>query len=598
MEEKASAVSIVEQQPGIDADQRGLRIEMEGAASEADPLQRIREQLGTELYERFSWSSSFDGSTTHIMAMALDLLPETDFNEVLSTTRRDPAVTSVYLLHEHPDLQHQLQHAKTTGTAGTYSSWYWPVADRLPKSDYGAPTPIRIAQADTGVSMQPCLVGGFDSAVSMDFFFPADQRKGRGVICWGEGAPYFISHGTSTGGMMVGQPADGMELHGMTLREVVDLVPCRVADSVVLNPPDLARLAECIDWAVGEGVKVVNVSLGAIAFPGDSALPALTKSVENAYKKGVIICAAAGQVAPGMIWPGVYALKGWVVACGPSKAGNTPSAQSIWIAFQNGYVTIAAPGENMPQAAWLEGICATSKPVLGISEGSSYSAAFTSAVAALWWARNYDELSTKDPREIVPLFRHTIQTTCTPWAGSYDTAKFSPGIVNPSKAITSVAPPTDLSVDSSGAGHIERVPGGTYRNLTLHAHGSGSIHVLNPVFVEGKLTLVSESSATISMSGTIICRELEIRIVSSALIEADDLEYYDSCTVDISHAGTLRAYIAAEGPMSGSVKGPDFYNGSTLRAWILWRNGTRSVSISKDWMSTVDISHNWSGRWA
>lgn len=598
MAENAPSVSLIKQQQGIDADQRGLWIEMQGATLEADPMQHIREQLRTELYEKFSWSSSFDGSSTQVVAVALDLLPETEFNEVLSTTRRDPAVTSVSLLHEHPDLQLHLNHPEANITATADSNWYWPIADRLPSSAYSAPAPVRIAQADTGVSLHPCLIGGFNPADSMDFFFPADQRKGRGVICWGQGAPLFVSHGTSTGGMMVGQPADGLELHGMTPRKVVDLVPCRVADSVLLNPPDLARLAACIDWAVNEGIKVVNVSLGAIAFPGDPALQALTESVENAYKKGVIICAAAGQFAPGMIWPGVYALKGWVIACGPSKAGNTPSAQSIWIAFQNGYVTVAAPGENMPQAAWDGGLCASNKPVLGTSEGSSYSAAFTSAVAALWWARNYDALSTMDPREIVPLFRHTIQKTCTPWNGNYDVAKFSPGIVNPSKAITSLVPPTDLSVDSSGLFHIERVPGGTYRNLTLHAHGSGSIHVLDPVFVEGKLTLVSESSATISMSGSIICRELEIRIVSSALIEADDLEYYDSCTVDISHAGTLRAYIAAEGPMTGSVKGPTIFNGSTLRAWIFWRKGTKSVSISKDWMSTVDISNSWSGRWA
>ena len=36
--------------------------------------------------------------------------------------------------------------------AGDNASWYWPVADRLLRSDYTAPAPIRIAQADTGVS--------------------------------------------------------------------------------------------------------------------------------------------------------------------------------------------------------------------------------------------------------------------------------------------------------------------------------------------------------------------------------------------------------------------------------------------------------------
>lgn len=590
-------ITIVEPQPGIDPDQRSLRIEMDDPEPGADPLEHLREQLGVDLYNKFLWSSSFDGSSTHILSMARDILPKTEFNNVLSIVQNNPAVKSVYLLHKYPDDLQKFETAKAQST-GYDSSWYWPVADRLPKSDYTAPAPIRIAQADTGVSMQPCLVGGFKPEDSMSFFFPPNDRKGKGVICWGQGAPIFISHGTSTGGLMVGQPTDGMSLHGMTIREVVELVPCRIADSVVLNPPDLTRLAECINWAVGEGIKVLNVSLGAIAFQGDPALSALTKAVENAYKKGIIICAAAGQIAPGMIWPGVYSLKGWVIACGPSKAGNIPSAQSIWVVFPNGYVTIAAPGENMPQAAWDDGICANNKPELGTSEGSSYSAAFTSSVAALWWARNYDTLTKMNPRDIVPLFRHTIQNTCTHWNGNYDKAKFSPGIVNPNKAITSMVLPNDLNVNCSGVFKIKRVPGGTYHNVTLHAHGSGSIHVIDPVFVEGKLTLISESSATISMSGTIICRELEIKIRSSALIEADDLEYYDNCKVNISRAGTLRAYIAAEGPMSGSVTGPYFYNGSTLRAWIYWRNGKKSVSISKDWMSTVAISNKWGGRWA
>lgn len=141
------------------------------------------------------------------------------------------------------------------------------------------------------------------------------------------------------------------------------------------------------------------------------------------------------------------------------------------------------------------------------------------------------------------------------------------------------------------------MPGGTYRNLTLKAHSSGSIHVLDPIFVEGKLTLIGNSNATISMSGTIICRELVIRMEDSAKIEADDLEYYDSCSIDMVRGCTFRAYIAAEGPMRGSVKGPDLWNGSTFVAWIHWRNGWKGVSVSKDWMSTVDISNNWPGRW-
>jgi len=478
------------------------------------------------------------------------------------------------------------------------NSWYWPVAERLPRSDYSAPSPIRIAQADTGVSMHPCLVGGFNPADTMDFFLSKNIRKGKGVICWGEDHPFFISHGTGIGGFIVGQPFGRMKLHGMTVRDVVEMVSCRVADSVVLTPADLTRLADCINWAVNDGIKVINISLGAIALQFDSALPPLTKAVENAYKKGVIICAAAGQIAPGMIWPGVYSLKGWVIACGPSKTGRLASAQSIWHAFHDGYVTVAAPGENIPKANWEKDTCTDNKPELVTSEGSSYSTAFTSSVAALWWARNHQTLSRMDPREIVPLFRHTIQKTCSPWNENYDKTKFGPGILNPNRVINSIVKPNNLSIKSSGFAQVKRVPGGTYRNVTLHAHGSSSIHVISPVFVEGKLTLISESSATISMSGTITCRELEIKIKSSALIEADDLGYYDDCKVEISHASTLRAFISAEGPISGSVKGPNIWNGSTLLLSIHWRNGRKNVSIRKDSMSTKVILNNWSGRWA
>ncbi|MEM5522015.1 S8 family serine peptidase [Sulfitobacter sp. AS59] len=563
----------------------------------SDPVDHLRSVLGNDVFNKFLWIASFDGSMNLVLSTVREPLPVDEFNDVMDALKACPTVASVQLMYQEPDDLVGLEKAEDR-MAGYDSSWYWPTSERLPRSSYTAPAPIRIAQADSGVSMQPCLIGGFDPAKSMSFFFPPGQREGKGVICWDHGAPYFIGHGTSTAGLVIGQPADGMKLYGMTVRDVVDLVPCRVADSVLLAPPDLKRLAECIDWAVGEGIKVITISLGAIAAPQDPALITLTKAVENAFKKGVIICAAAGQIAPGMIWPGVYSLKGWLIACGPSKADNLPSAQSIWPGFQDGYVTIAAPGENMPRTGWKDDRCATNIPELGVSEGSSYSTAYTASVAALWWAYNYDALSNMDPRQIVPLFRNTLQKTCTPWNGKYNTSKFGPGIVDPNKAISSMKAPQDLKIDSSGSGHVERVSGGTYRNLTLHAHGSGSIHVIDPVFVEGKLTLISEASAAINMSGTIICKELEIKVKNSGRINADDLEYYDKCHVDILHAGVLEAYIAAEGPMSGSVKGPEFFNGSTLRAWIHWRSGRKKVSISKDWMSTVDISNNWPGRWA
>lgn len=591
-----SKVFAIVRTSGIDPDLRGFQIQVEDRGDDPGPIEEFRAILGDKLAAQFSWHQVHDGRYFIVTATVMELLPEETFNSVTDRLRELPSVKSLRLLHEQGEETRAVQSLALE--ASYNSSWYWPIANRIPRSDYGNPHPIRIAQADTGVSLHPCLKGGFEPAESMDFYFPDGERKGKGVICWDKWHPLFISHGTSTGGMMIGAPADRLELQGMTPRDVVEIVPCRVAESVVLIPSDLERLATCINWAIDQGIKVVNVSLGAIATPNDPALTVLTKAVERAYKSGVIICCAAGQITPGMIWPAVYALKGWVICCGPSRAGGDISHQSLWLSWADGYVSIGAPGENMPQASWKDGICYSAVPELGASEGSSYSAAFTSSVAALWWAMNYDQLSGMSPQDIVPTFRNTIQTTCTPWNGLYPAGKVGPGILNPNKAIKTVATPTDKTVSSTGVFHVERVPGGTYRNLTLHAYGSGSVHVIEPVFVEGKLTLKAESSATISMSGTIICRELEIICRSSSTIHGDDLEYYEKCTVDVSAASTCRIYIAAEGPMTGSVKGPSFFNGSTFVTWIYWRKGRKPVSVDKDRFSLVEINENWGGRWA
>jgi Subtilase family len=593
---KGKVIAVI-QKRGLDPDLRGFQLVMEDLQKDVGMLSEVRSMIGEKRAGLFNWREEHDGTDIVITAVVKEIVHPDIFKSVKDDLAALPAARSCHLLHEKPVDLPRLEHAQVK-VAGYDSSWYWPTSDRFPRSDYTNPTPIRIAQADTGVSLHPNLIGGFDPAKSMNFYFPPNERKGKGVICWDTWHPIFISHGTSTGGMMIGRPADNLPLEGMTVRDVVELVPCRVAESVILIPSDLQRLADCINWAVDEGIKVVNVSLGAIATPNDPALVPLTKAVERACKSGVIICCASGQITLGMIWPAVYALKGWVICCGPSKEDGDVSHQSTWLTFADGYVSIGAPGENMPQAAWKDGVCYTNVPELGASEGSSYSAAFTSSVAALWWAMNHDTLSKMDLQDIVPTFRNTIQKTCTKWNRLYPAAKVGPGILNPDKAIKAVEPPSDRTVDSSGVFHIERVPGGTYRNLTLHAHGSGSVHVIEPVFVEGKLTLKAESSGTISMSGTIICRKLEIICHSSATIHSDDLEYYESCEVDVKAASTCKLYIAAEGPMTGKVEGPYFINGSTFIAWIYWRQGRKTVSVSKDTWSTVQIANDWGGRWA
>lgn len=344
----------------------------------------------------------------------------------------------------------------------------------------------------------------------------------------------------------------------------------------------------------------MTISLGSIATDNDKALVPLTRAVERAYKSGVIVCCASGQLAPGMVWPAIYAMKGWSICCAPSNEDNKPSPQSIWPMFWNGYVTIAAPGEYMPKACWKDDNCSSNEARLEKSEGSSYSTAYTASVAALWWALNHEQLSKMDKRDIVPLFRYTLAKTCNRWNGTYG-KNFGPGILDPNKVLQPLHNLEDYSLECTGAFNVKQAQGGTYKNATLYAHGSGSIHVIDPIFVEGKLTLRAESSGTISMSGTIICRELEIICKHRSTIHADDLEYYDSCKVDVYVSSTCNLHIAAEGPMTGAVTdegGLNFWTGATFIARVFWRHGKKHVDVRKGNYSTVTIHNDWKGRWA
>ncbi|MBR9829640.1 MAG: hypothetical protein GYB41_13525 [Oceanospirillales bacterium] len=49
-------VTVVEPKHGIDQDLRSLKIDMDDPEFGVDPLDYLREQLGTDLYNKFLWS--------------------------------------------------------------------------------------------------------------------------------------------------------------------------------------------------------------------------------------------------------------------------------------------------------------------------------------------------------------------------------------------------------------------------------------------------------------------------------------------------------------------------------------------------------------
>ena len=320
------------------------------------------------------------------------------------------------------------------------SDWYWPDAGRPPKAAYAGAPPIRIAHLDTGIGALPSLAGRYDAAESINpVDFPADP-KGKGVICWPKPLPWeLIDHGTSTAAMIVGEltnnPAAG-GISGLVPPGVGVLIPARVVpDGPVIGPFDVERVSEAIDWAVAEAkVQVISISIG---YPlRDQRLEA---PVQRAYAAGVIVCAAAGQIAPTIIWPAANAIGGWCVCCGGNTGAGTPFPDSAWWAFPPGYVTIAAPSAGMPKASWINRDCSSATPLTWSSGGTSYAAPFVAGIAALWFARQWSAIQALPPGEVVPRFRGILARTALPWAEEKirTNPRYGPGIIDPSAVIES-----------------------------------------------------------------------------------------------------------------------------------------------------------------
>jgi hypothetical protein len=146
----------------------------------------------------------------------------------------------------------------------------------------------------------------------------------------------------------------------------------------------------------------------------------------------------------------------------------------------------------------------------------------------------------------------------------------------------------DQNVDSSGFLHVEGVKGGTYGNVTLNAHGSGSIHAQEDLTVTGTLTLIAESSGTILLPKKVTCNNLVLTCRNSSQINSNDLEVSDA-KATVENASTCGLYMVVSGALSGSVS-----KSSTLNTWIHWKAANRAPAIGVD-SSSVFSLRDWAG---
>lgn len=186
------------------------------------------------------------------------------------------------------------------------------------------------------------------------------------------------------------------------------------------------HLAKAIEYAVIQDVDVISISLGGAMHP------AVEEAIRRAIKKNIIVIAAAGQTFFRIIntlspndsviepasFPDVIAV-----------AGSTKNRRPWNESHSGPSVDITAPGHGIWVADFAE---KDGTEIVLAGSGTSFSAAITAGVAALWiayWGKQH-LLETYKNVPLARVFRYLLRHTADNIGGQWDTKHYGAGIIN------------------------------------------------------------------------------------------------------------------------------------------------------------------------
>jgi subtilisin family serine protease len=257
----------------------------------------------------------------------------------------DPAVLSA-----QPNFLFSLQAAKKAGRPG-----------RAPEA-----APLQYAAGKLHLSQAHALAKGDGVLVAViDTGVDAEHPELKGAVTASYdalgGAAGVHGHGTGV--------AAAIAAHGRLLGSAPDarILAVRAFDPASARGVSF-HILKGLDWSVAHGARVVNMSF---AGPQD---PALHRGLEAAWRKGVVLIAAAGNAGPKSppLYPGA---EPHVIA-----VTATDVHDRLYAAANRGpYIAVAAPGVDVLEASPQGGY--------QLQSGTSFSAAEVSGVAALMLQR-------------------------------------------------------------------------------------------------------------------------------------------------------------------------------------------------------------------
>ena len=186
---------------------------------------------------------------------------------------------------------------------------------------------------------------------------------------------------------------------------------CTILAGKVLNDSGVgssSSLANGINWAVSNGAKVINMSIGV------RASRTLETAVNNAWKKGVVLVAAAGNGGnQTKIYPGAYPN---VIAV---AATDNADAKASFSTYGASWVDVAAPGVNVystfPNHTFVLGTQNKRSFGYDVGNGTSMSSPIVAATAALAWS-SHPGASNTSVRANIESTADKISGTGTNWA--------------------------------------------------------------------------------------------------------------------------------------------------------------------------------------
>lgn len=237
--------------------------------------------------------------------------------------------------------------------AAQYESLQWGLSVIAAQSawPYGTGAGVKVGIVDTGVdTTQQDLQGKVVAATT----FLSDPSSGCDTAQQDPDGEDDEGHGTHVAGIAA---ASGR--YGVTgVAPGASLVVAKVLDCT--GSGQYSDVVSGIDWAVQQGAKVINLSLGDAAIEGlvDTSNiegSPLGQALQNAWNNGVIPVIAAGNNSNGLLglgdadYAGVPAIV--VAATGSPRNGETDELASYSNAVNEAQWGLAAPGGDDPSGA-------------------------------------------------------------------------------------------------------------------------------------------------------------------------------------------------------------------------------------------------------